>query len=169
MNRTLDALPDQATVLLDANIVVYALFPQGRYHTSCKELLQRGARGDLKLRLTVHAAADVIHRAMILEFLAQGQVQRSADAVAYLKQYPQAVQGLSRYKSILRDITQAKVIILSLTYRDLHSSKLYRDQHGLLTNDSLLLAVMQRERISNLATNDPDFARVPGVICWAPV
>jgi len=149
MTKTLRDIPDQAMVMLDTNVVIYALFPQGRYHQSCKDLLQRGARSEIQLRLTLSAAADVIHRAMILEFLAQGQVQRSADAVSYLKQHPQTVQQLSRYKSILRDMTQAKIMILLLTYRDLHSSKQYREQYGLLTNDSLLLAVM-RARANSL-------------------
>jgi len=155
-------------VMLDTNIVIYALFPHVRYYQACKDLLQRGARSEVQLRLTVSAAADVIHRAMILEFLAQDQVQRSADAVTYLKQHPQAVQQLSRYKSILRDLTQAKVMILPQTHRDLHASKQYREQYGLLTNDSLLLAVMRRDRIHYLATNDPDFERVPGIAIRQP-
>lgn len=86
----------------------------------------------------------------------------------YLKQHSQAVQQLSRYKTILRDLTQAKLMILPLTYRDLHASKQYREQYGLLTNESLLLAVMQRERIQYLATNDPDFERVPGIAVRQP-
>jgi predicted nucleic acid-binding protein len=88
--------------------------------------------------------------------------------VTYLKQHPQTVHQLTRYKSILRDITQAKVTILPLTYRDLHASKQYREQYGVLTNDSLVLAVMQRERIHYIATNDPDFERVPGIAVRRP-
>jgi predicted nucleic acid-binding protein len=72
MTDTLRDIPAQATVMVDANIVIYALFPQGRYHQPCKDLLARGAQDDIYLRLTVNTAADVIHRAMILELLAQG-------------------------------------------------------------------------------------------------
>jgi predicted nucleic acid-binding protein len=56
MTKTLHDIPDQATVMVDTNIVVYALFPQGRYHQMCKALLQRSARGEVQLRLTVSAA-----------------------------------------------------------------------------------------------------------------
>ncbi|MFZ4660951.1 MAG: type II toxin-antitoxin system VapC family toxin [Caldilineaceae bacterium] len=153
----------QTAVMLDANVVIYALFPQSAYHQTCKELLERGAQGELPLHLTVSTTADILHRAMVLEFLAQGHVQRSADAVTYLKQHPQAVQQLTRYKNILRDLVRSQITILPLTYRDLHGSRLYREQYGLLTNDSLMLAVMHRERIQYLATNDPDFERVPGI------
>lgn len=163
MTKTLRDIPNRALVMVDTNIVIYALFPNGRYHQMCKELLQRAAQGEVHLRLTISAAADIVHRTMILECLAQGHVQRAADAVTYLKQHPQTVQQLSRYKGILSDLTQAKVMILPLTYRDLHASKQYREQYGLLTNDSLILAAMQRERIPYLATNDHDFDRIPGI------
>lgn len=39
MTKTLHTIPDHATVMLDTNIVIYALFPQGRYHQLCKDLL----------------------------------------------------------------------------------------------------------------------------------
>jgi len=169
MSKTIQDIPNQATVMLDANIVVYALFPQVSYYAMCKALLERGARGEIQLRLTVSAAADILHRAMVLELLAQGQVQRSADAVTHLKQHPETVQQLTRYKNILRDLTQAQILILPLTYRELHSSRQYREQYGLLTNDSLIVAVMQREHIQYLATNDLDFERVPGIAVRRPM
>jgi predicted nucleic acid-binding protein len=37
-----------------------------------------------------------------------------------------------------------------------------------MVNDSLIVAVMQRERITFLATNDPDFGRVPGLAIRIP-
>ena len=73
MSRTLRDIPNGAAVMVDANIVVYALTPQSLLHPSCKDLLERGARGDLQLYLTVSIAADVLHRAMVLEVLAMGQ------------------------------------------------------------------------------------------------
>ena len=100
---------------------------------------------------------------MVLEVLAMGLAQRSAEAVTLLKQQPQLVTQLTRYRTILSDLRQARVDILPLTYRDLHASRQYREQHGLLVNDSLIIAAMQREHIQLLATNDPDFERIPGI------
>ncbi len=57
----------------------------------------------------------------------------------------------------------SRVDIPPLTYRDLHASRQRREQFRLLVNDSLIVAVMQRERITLLATNDTDFERVPGI------
>jgi predicted nucleic acid-binding protein len=95
-------------------------------------------------------------------------VQRSAEAVQLLKRQPDMVVGLTRYRTILRDLRQARIDILPLTHRDLHASRVYREQHGLLVNDSLIVAVMQRERMQFLATNDSDFERVPGIAVYMP-
>jgi predicted nucleic acid-binding protein len=39
---------------------------------------------------------------------------------------------------------------------------------GLLTNDALVVAVMERRRLTHLASNDADFDRVPGISRYAP-
>ena len=168
MSPLLRDIPDGATVMADANVLVYALTPQAHLHAPCRDLLERGARGTLAVVTSVSAAADVLHRAMVLEVLAHGQVQRAAEAVALLKQHPDRVRQLRRYRSILHDLRQARVDILPLTYRDLHASRQYREQHGLMVNDSLVVAVMQRERIRYLATNDADFERIPDIGVWMP-
>jgi len=168
MSKTFHHIPANVAVMLDANIVIYALFPQGRYHEPCKSLLERGAKGEVKLQLVVNSAADVLHRAMVLELMASGQFQKSAEAVNHLKQNPAAMQNLMRYKTILRELTQVGVNILPLTHRDLHNSKEYRDKYGLMVNDSLIVAVMKREKIQHLATNDADFERVPDISVRMP-
>jgi predicted nucleic acid-binding protein len=168
MSKTFDDLPAQAAVLLDANIVIYAFSPQSQFHSVCAELLERGARRELALHLVVNAAAEVIHRVMLLEAMAQGTFQHGLDAVTHLKQHPQAVQQLSRYKTVLRDLGRARINILELTHKDLHASRRYRETYGLLTNDSLMVAAMQREHITYLATNDADFERIPNIAVRLP-
>ncbi len=69
---------------------------------------------------------------------------------------------------MLRDLGRGRINILSVAYRDLHASRRYRETYGLLTNDSLIVAAMQRERITYLATNDPDLERIPGIAVRLP-
>jgi len=42
-------------------------------------------------------------------------------------------------------------------------------QTGLLTNDALIIAVMQAHGLTNLASSDTDFDRVPGLTRYGPV
>ena len=72
------------------------------------------------------------------------------------------------YRTIPSDIAQARVHILGVTYREIHNSKQFRDEHGMLTNDSVILAVMRRHKLVHLVTNDDDFKRVPGIKVWMP-
>ena len=38
----------------------------------------------------------------------------------------------------------------------------------MLTNDALIVALMQANGLTSLASNDPDFDRVPGITRYAP-
>ena len=40
---------------------------------------------------------------------------------------------------------------------------------GLLTNDGLIVAVMQAHGLTKIASNDADFDRVPGLTRYAPL
>jgi predicted nucleic acid-binding protein len=42
-------------------------------------------------------------------------------------------------------------------------------QHGLLTNDALIVVVMRDHGLSHLASLDADFDRVPGIARYAPI
>ena len=55
-----------------------------------------------------------------------------------------------------------------MTYREIHASKRYRDDYGLLTDDSIILPVMRRHGLTDLASNDKDFRRVTGIRLWTP-
>lgn len=41
-------------------------------------------------------------------------------------------------------------------------------QFGLLSNDALILALMQENGVSHIATHDSDFDRVPSIIRFGP-
>lgn len=168
MSRSIAQIPDNVDVMLDANIIVYALTPTSRYHASYRQLLERGAEGKVKLHVVVNAAADVIHRAMILELMSSDQFEKSMDAVRHLKKNHESVKQLHRYKTILGDMVQARINILPLTFQDLHASKQYRDDYGVMVNDSLIIAVMKREKIQHLATNDSDFEDIPQIAVRFP-
>lgn len=41
-------------------------------------------------------------------------------------------------------------------------------QDRLLTNDAMIVALMQRHELTHLVTNDDDFDHVPGLTVWKP-
>jgi predicted nucleic acid-binding protein len=104
---------------------------------------------------------------MIIEARSVLQVP-SSKILAYLKDHPDAVRRLTRYRQIPGEFSRARVRILDVTYREIHASKQYRDDYGLLTDDSIMLAVMERHDLVDLAANDEDFKRIPGLRLWMP-
>jgi predicted nucleic acid-binding protein len=147
--------------------MVYGMLQVEPLAAVCRALLQRAARREITVYIAASSAADVIHRAMVSEAITRFGLE-SREAVSYLKAHPNAVRELQRYKDVLRDFTRFRVIILDVSYRELHGSRRYRDDYGLLTADSLLLAVMARHKLRDLVTNDADFQRVPNIRVWMP-
>jgi predicted nucleic acid-binding protein len=167
MMAELAKLPRGISVFVDANILVYYFTQMPPLTEACKVFFERVSRLQVKAFTSAYVAADVIHRIMLAEAIATlGLAPR--DAVSYLKSHPDAVKQLQWYKTIPSDIAQARVRILDVTYRELHASKKYRADHGLLTADSIILAVMERHKLIHLVSNDHDFERVPGIRVWRP-
>ena len=163
----LSGIPAGTRVFLDANMQVYHFLQVEPLAQICRTLFGRIARREIRAFTSADVAADVIHRVMVAEAVAKFGLQ-PGDAVSYLKAHPQAVRELQQYKTIPREFTLARIHILAITYREIHNSKQFRDEYGMLTNDSVILAVMRRHKLVHLVTNDDDFKRVPGIKVWLP-
>ncbi len=99
---------------------------------------------------------------------AQQLALSSAKTVEHLQKHPEVVRRLTRHLTVASDVRRLGIDILSVTYRELHASKRIRPSFGLLTNDSLIVAVMGRHKLPHLATHDTAFQRVTGLEVWTP-
>ena len=163
----ISGIPAGERVFLDANVQVYHFLQVEPLAQICRALFRRIARREIEAFTSADVAADVIHRAMVTEAVAKLGLQ-PGDAVSYLKAHPQAVRELQQYKTIPHEFTLARIHILAVTYREIHNSKQFRDEYGMLTNDSVILAVMRRHKLVHLVTNDDDFKRVSEIKVWLP-
>jgi predicted nucleic acid-binding protein len=59
--------------------------------------------------------------------------------------------------------------VLPITQPLIEATTLVSQQYELLTGDALIVAVMQGQGLTNIASNDADFDRVPGLIRYTPV
>lgn len=60
------------------------------------------------------------------------------------------------------------VQIVSTTVGMVSAAAAISQQTGLLSNDALIVAVMQHLGLSHLASHDADFDRVAGIVRYAP-
>lgn len=110
---------------------------------------------------------EVLHRLMMIEALGRGLVT-PGNLARKLREKPLVVRHLSAYHQQARAIPAMGVAVLPAGPEAFETSHSYRQQYGLLVNDSLSVALMERHGIKNMATSDEDFLAVPTVTVFAP-
>lgn len=116
--------------------------------------------------LSAVVLAEFCHRRMMQE--AQGQGLLGSNPAKALGQDPALVRSLSQYARDVQDLLAGEFAVLDFEVTDLPKAIELQRQHGLLTNDSLLLAAAMRVGVSLLATADPQFSVVPGLQVFTP-
>ena len=152
-----------STVLIDTNVRLYA-----RNHSApqCRELLLRCEQGAVNGVITLTTLAEFSHRCMIQE--AQGNGLVGSNPARALSERPDRVRQLSAYADSVRDLLDSSLIVSESHAQDILLALELQKQHGLLTNDSLNLAVARRHGIKDIATADKSFDHVPGLIVYKP-
>lgn len=161
--RDLPDVPARTTLLIDANIFVYAL--DGRSEES-RQFLTRCAREEVLGITTVEVINEVCHRLMLAEALATGAIARTS--ALSLKRKPDAVRNLHQYWIHTVSIFDLNLVVIELDELRLRRAQAIRSQHGLLTNDSLLAATGQIYGLDSLASRDGDFDRIPRLTVYKP-
>ena len=166
MTNDLATVPSGQHLFIDANICIYH-FTQSPLTAACTALLQRVEMGNLVGSTSVVTLAEVSHRLMLLEAIHTfGLVPRTA--VRYLKEHPDLVTQLSQYRVATEAVATFNVTVEPVTPEHFRAAQQLCARHGLLTNDALLVAVMQSLVLADLASNDSDLATMPGLTLWQP-
>ena len=151
-------------VFIDANIFIYHF---GGRSAECKLLLQRCARRQLRGHTATFMLIETLHRLMVIEALQKGLVTAKT-AVRKLRERPDLVRQLTTYAEDVSRIAQMGLTVHNLTADTIDASVDVRRRLGLLTNDSLVVTLMAERGLTNIATTDQDFVRVPGLKVYSP-
>jgi predicted nucleic acid-binding protein len=161
-------VPAGVGVFIDANIFHYAVIPVTPFTDAVLPFVNRLRAREFVGYASFQTLADAQHKTMLSLAAIQYGLTRSG-MVGWLKNHPDQIQTLA-------GLTQAATMLRALPLNILPSEETALlleaaaicQAHGLLTNDALIVAVMQRHGITHLATNDDDFDRVPGITVWKP-
>jgi predicted nucleic acid-binding protein len=154
-------------VFLDANTMIYHFTTHPVFGAASSELLRRIEKSELVAYTSAHVVAELMHKLMTVEAVkrfgwTQGKV------TLRLRQHPDAAKQLIQFRVALTKLHNLSMQILPVTTPLLDAAATINQQTGLLTNDALVVAVMQAHGLANLASNDADFDRVPGIQRFAP-
>ena len=164
---TFDDVPSGSAVFVDANTFVYAILNDPTYGVACSKLLDRIEHQDVMGLTSAHVLQEAVHRIMTMEACARfGWPARGI--AGRLRKHPNEVQQLVIPRRAVDEIQAAGVTGLPVTAQQVSTAVDVARQLGLLTGDALIVAVMRDHGLSQLASLDPDFDRVPGLTRYAP-
>ena len=168
MTASFTALAKGAAIFVDTNTLAYYFAADPTFGPACKNLLDRIEQQEVLGYTSAHVLAEMAHRLMTAEacklfnWPPQGVANR-------LRRHPAEVQQLMRYRQAIDEVSLLRLTTMPLTDAVVSFAADISRQTGLLTNDALIVAMMQANGLTNLASNDADFDRVPGITRYAPV
>lgn len=157
-----------ASIFIDANTFVYHFVADPMYGTACTTLLDRVDNLDIEGYTSAHMLGELAHRLMTLE-AAQRFGWPAAGMAHRLKRHPAEVRQLTWSKRGLDEVHAMGMRLLPVDGIGVSQAADISSQFGLLSNDALVVILMQRHGLSQLASLDADFDRVPGITRYGPV
>jgi predicted nucleic acid-binding protein len=154
-------------VFLDANTLVYHFTLDPVFGPPCGQLLQRIENGQVPGFTSTHILSEMAHRIMTIEAVAVFGWP-VAGIARRLGQHPGQVQQLAGFRRAVEWVLQSQIQVLTIAPPLIAAAAAVSQQTGLLSNDALIVAVMQANGLTRLASNDADFDRVPGLTRYAP-
>lgn len=148
---TPEEIPRGSLCVLDTNILIYA--EQGMSAQAAR-LLQRIASGDLEGTLPLPVWQELMHKFMLAEAMAL-RIIPAGNPARQLAEKPALVKKLSAYREKIVALSDMGVGFEPCTRHDLlQAAPALQGKYGLLTNDSLLLAVALRLKADAVVTAD---------------
>jgi predicted nucleic acid-binding protein len=155
------------SIFVDANILVYHFTAHAAFGTACTQLLQRIENRELLGFTSTVVVGEARHRLMTTE--ASSRFGWPFAGIGNrLRFNPAEVQKLTVFRGAAADILQSRIQVLTIPAALLLTAAALCQHIGLLTNDGLIVALMQAHALTNLASEDADFDRVPGLTRYAP-
>jgi predicted nucleic acid-binding protein len=165
---TFDQIPAGLAVFLDANCLVYDATLDPTYGPACKRLLERIENKQLPGCTLAAVLAEMAHRLMTIEVA--NRLSRPLTGMAnWLRRHPSEVQQCKSHRQAIHELAAIPLPILPIHGAHISRAADLSIQSGLLTNDALIVAVMQDNGLNALASLDADFDRVPGITRYTAV
>jgi predicted nucleic acid-binding protein len=161
---TLAEIPDASAVFIDANVFVYhfaGASPQ------CTALLARCETREIRGATSALVLAEVAHRLMMIEAV-ERKLVTAGNVARKLARRSDVVRRLTTYEASIHAISSMGVEVMALTEAMIQLGLRHQRRHGLLTNDSLIVATMLPHGLRLLATADRRLAIVEELEIAAP-
>jgi predicted nucleic acid-binding protein len=154
-------------IFLDVNPLVYHFAPHPSFGPPCTQFMKRIENQELRAITSTHVLSDAAHHLMTIE--ASTRFGWTSKVVQRLKQQPGHVQQLTSFRQSIEQVAPLGIQVLTIPVDLITTAAVISQQTGLLSNDALIIALMQANGLTKLASSDADFDRVPGITRYAPM
>jgi predicted nucleic acid-binding protein len=117
---------------------------------------------------STHILTEVAHRLMTIEAITTF-AWPPAGIARRLRRHPLRVQQLAGFHNAVERVLQSRIQVLTIPAPLVTIGTTISRHTGLLSNDALIVAVMQANALAKLASEDDDFDSVPGLARYAPL
>ena len=161
----LDNIPAGSLCVVDTNVLLYA--EQGA-SSQAQRFVKRCASGEVTATLPQTVWQEFTHKLMLAEAMARG-LTSGGNPASRLGSRPEAIKGLTLYKSKVRALVDLGFGFEPCLLPDLLDRAFaLQERHGLLTNDSMVLAVALRLKADALVSSDKAFHGIAGLGIYRP-
>jgi len=160
----LEDLSGGTPIFVDANIFIYHF---SGISLECRAFLQRCESRQVEAFTGVHIVLEVMHRLMMLEALQKGLITGGQPA-RKLKEQPEIIKVLREYNQSVQQIPRLNIRVRTITSGVVRASEAIRVQNGLMTNDSITVALMRKLSLTAIATADADFDAISVLSVYQP-
>ncbi len=163
MGLNLSEVPEDTETYIDANILLYSAFKHPKYGELCKNFLLRMEKNACTSDFTLN---EVFHKLMMAEVSKKFGI-KPAEAVTFIKQNPKVISELTIIWKEMELIDESGIRIIN-------TEKLFPDfvntskNYNLMATDAMIVEIMKRNNLKDIATNDGDFERVDWIKVWKP-
>jgi predicted nucleic acid-binding protein len=161
---TLDRISSGTRVFVDAPIFIYHFTGVSE---ECRRFLERCEAADVDALTSSVVVAEVAHRLMMIEAVAEGLVT-PGNVAKKLREKPEIVRRLQKYQTQVERIPLMAVEVVPVDAGTVLRSEAVRSEHGLLVNDSLVVTSALDNGAAVLASADRDFERVERPSLYRP-
>lgn len=151
-------------IFIDANIFIYHFTGASN---ECSEFLGRCEQEDIYGVTSVNVILEVLHRLMMIEAIRKRLVT-PPNIVKKLQRQPAKIKLLNEYFMNTKKIVDMGIEVKPLSMETVFISQSARLSHGLMVNDSLIVASMQETGINSLVTNDKRLSTIAGFSVYTP-
>ncbi len=166
-SQSLNEVPDGTLCFIDATIFYYHLVNSPPLSDDCSDFMARiGARRISGVTSSV-AIAEATHKVMLAEIARRHSIAPKG-LISRLKKHPELLDKTAEHLQVIALANTLQIPIEPVTPDLLKRGAEISPQCRLLTNDALMLAVMEKLGIKVLATNDDDFDSIADLTVYKP-